>query len=95
MTAPGLERMRDRTPEGLCPFCEEPLKGRRKRHCGDPACETAYHRTYQRDRRAGNLVARQRTETGRSSPCGPIVAVEGGFVVGKAYPHLLKLKGKP
>jgi hypothetical protein len=57
---PGLELMRDRTPEGQCPFCLDPLKGRRRRHCGEPECETAYHRMYQRDRRSGNLVRSQR-----------------------------------
>lgn len=61
MSLPGLERMRDRTPDGLCPFCLDPLPGRRRRHCGDLVCERAYHRTYQRDRRAGNLVRHQRT----------------------------------
>ena len=62
----GLERMRDRTPDGLCPFCLDPLPQRHphakhRKHCGDAECERAYHRTYQRDRRRGLLVAQQRT----------------------------------
>lgn len=65
---PGLERMRDRTPDGRCPFCLDPLPKGRRRHCGDPACETAYTRTYQRDRRAGNLVRNQRV--GSAAPTG-------------------------
>lgn len=58
---PGLERMRDRTPDGLCPFCLDPLKSKRGRTCGDEECVRAYHRTHQRDRRAGNSVRKQKT----------------------------------
>ena len=63
-TRVGLERMRDRTPDGVCPFCLDPLPPRRTkphRHCGDVVCLRAYNRTYQRDRRRGLLVAQQRT----------------------------------
>lgn len=61
---PGLELMRDRTPEGLCPFCLAPLErsrsGKPRKTCGDQVCLIAYNRTYQRDRREGNLVRVQR-----------------------------------
>jgi len=73
LSLPGLERMRDRTPDGLCPFCgTDPLapsaNGKARKTCGDEACETAYMRTYQRDRRAGNLVRTQRVES--AAPAG-------------------------
>jgi hypothetical protein len=53
---PGLERMREATPPGLCPFCLDPLAewcgtGRRPTTCGDRVCWTAWHRTYKRDYR--------------------------------------------
>lgn len=63
---PGLVRMRDAVPDGACPFCLEPIapgkNGKGMKHCGDEACERAYHRTYQRDRRAGVLVAAVKRE---------------------------------
>lgn len=64
-TAPGRERMIDRTPDGLCPYCLDPLpkpgkNGKTPKHCGHSACETAYHRTHARDRRRGLLVREQR-----------------------------------
>jgi hypothetical protein len=62
---PGLERMRDRTPDGLCPFCLDDLatsvSGKPTATCGSRECVRAYQRTYQRDRRAGNRVKNQRT----------------------------------
>ena len=57
---PGLRQMIAATPEGLCPFCLDPVqekmaKGRPSQlhwqTCGDPVCRQAWWRTYARDRR--------------------------------------------
>ena len=58
-TGPGLRQMLAATPEGLCPFCLDPLQpkhtgrpGNLWRTCGDEVCRQAWWRTYSRDRRS-------------------------------------------
>lgn len=67
MSGPGLARMVDRTPAGLCPFCLDPLAQKlgkkRSGTCGDPECRKAWMRTYMRDYRQG-LKVRDQLVTG-------------------------------
>jgi len=60
-TQPGLKQMREATPEGLCPFCLDPLppkKTKPPKHCLDSICATAYQRTYMRDRRRAKRASK-------------------------------------
>lgn len=61
-TAPGMERMRDATPEGKCPYCLDDIPPKKVgakawTYCGDPICLTAKHRTRKRDIRRGDRLA--------------------------------------
>jgi hypothetical protein len=52
----GLQRLRDETPRGLCPFCLDKIPatrgpGRKKTTCGTEECVTAEDKRRQRDRR--------------------------------------------
>lgn len=57
----GLAEMRAASEAGECPFCGDPVgMGATKplQSCGEPECETAYFRYYQRDRRAKQRAER-------------------------------------
>ena len=60
---PGLERLREASAPGECPFCGDPVpasdSGKPPKSCGEPECEAAYFRYYQRDRRAKQRAARE------------------------------------
>lgn len=49
--ADGLAAAKRARIAGCCIFCEEPLTGRRKTHCGSKDCEAAFYRAWHRDQK--------------------------------------------